>query len=266
MSKEANAIEFWNQSWQDWKPDHIDPANFRTESNRTQLAFLDLIGDVEGQHILEIGSGKGHLAVYLAKQGATVTATDIAPKSAALIRQNAEQNSVADRVTARTLDALDLNQLETTYSLVVGRFVLHHIEPFSELVEVLNTILEPGGRGIFLENNARNKLLILARNHLVGRLGIPKHGDDDEHPLTAEEINALRTRFDVQCHFPELVLLKKINTYILQYRDPFEKIVALLKRLDNDMHRWLPFLRKYSYLQVVEFSKSKERSSVPDSL
>jgi hypothetical protein len=66
----------------------------------------------------------------------------------------------------------------------------------------------------------------------------------------------------VQCHFPELVLLKKINTYVLQYRDPFEKVVALLKHLDNSMHRWLPFLRKYSYLQVVEFSKSEETSTV----
>ena len=266
MSKQASAIEFWNQSWQNWKPDRVDPASFRAESNRTQRTFLDLIGDVDGQHILEIGSGKGHLAMYLAQQGATVTATDIAPKSVELIRQNAKHNGVADRVTAHTLDALDLNQLETTYSLVVGRFVLHHIEPFSELVEVLDTILEPEGRGVFLENNARNKLLILARNHLVGRLGIPKHGDDDEHPLTEEEINALRTRFDVQCHFPELVLLKKINTYVLQYRDPFEQIVALLKRLDNSMHRWLPFLRKYSYLQVVEFSKPKDIPTAPDRL
>jgi len=259
MSSDPDTVQFWNRAWKSWQPQDIDPATFHKQGNQTHRTFVDLIGDVENQRVLEIGSGKGHLAVYLAKCGAQVTATDISQKSVDLIRENAEYNGVADRVTAHCLNALDLHQLNRSYSLVVGRFVLHHIEPFSALVEVLDKVMEPGGRGLFLENNARNKLLMLARDYLTGRMGIPKYGDDDEHPLTVDELDVLRQRFDVKCHFPELVFFKTINTYIFQYKDRYAKVVESMKRLDDFIYEHLPPIRKYSYLQIVEIVNSKEK-------
>src|SRR5213078_1865678 len=58
--------------------------------------FIDTL-DLSGQHVAEIGTGSGILALAAARSGATlVVATDINPNAAASANENAENNGLGD--------------------------------------------------------------------------------------------------------------------------------------------------------------------------
>lgn len=208
--------------------------------------------------MLEIGCGRGDLTVYLAKSGAEVTAVDFSAMALEKTRSLAAFNGVADRVSTHQLDALQLPSLGIKFDLVVGKFILHHIEPFSAFTEVLDELLTDNGRAVFMENNARNPLLMFARKNFSGRYGIPKHGDDEEYPLEHGEIALLQERFEyVEQIFPEFTFFRKLNTYVFQRKRRFSWIMKFNKWMDASIYRALPPLRKYSYLQILEVKKGR---------
>jgi SAM-dependent methyltransferase len=242
----------WDQAWRQRDPETIDPSSFPHGGNETNRFFAQQLADLRDAEVLEIGCGQGHLAVYMAQHGARVTAVDVSTDAVRVTRTNAEHNDVSDRLTARQLNALHLDRLPQTYDVVVGRFILHHIEPFDEFTDALDAVLAPSGQGLFLENSSRNRLLMLCRDHLAGRLGIPKYGDDEEYPLSPDEIDVLRASFDVQVHYPELVFLQMMNPYLIGYENKLSRLVELTKSVDDTLHALFPSLRKYSYRQIVE--------------
>jgi SAM-dependent methyltransferase len=58
-----------------------------------------------GMQVLELGCGTGEDAVWLAKNGVRVTATDVAQEMLKVARQKAEQAGVANRIETMVLDA-----------------------------------------------------------------------------------------------------------------------------------------------------------------
>jgi len=242
----------WDDAWHQRDPEPIDPSSPPHTGDETSRFFGRRLGDLHGSEVLEIGCGQGHLAVYMAQRGARVTAVDVSTDAVRVTQANADHNDVEDRLTARQLNALHVDRLSQTYDLVVGRFVLHHIEPFVEFADALDEVLSASGEGLFLENSSRNPLLMFCREHLAGQFGIPKYGDDEEYPLTPDEIEVLRTFFDVTVYRPELVFLQMINPYLIGYDTTLSGLTGVLESVDDVLHTLLPPLRKYSYRQVIE--------------
>ncbi|MCG8352580.1 MAG: class I SAM-dependent methyltransferase [Chloroflexales bacterium] len=201
--------QFWDQTYnKHYEPRIIDIESYSRKAGLTEQAFLRLIGDVSGIIILEIGCGTGELSVWLAKLGARVTATDYSRSAIERIRSLAQFNDVIDRINAYQIDALDLSKLGATYDLIVGKYILHHVEPFNTFVEILYNAMQDNGRGVFIENSSRNALLMFARRNIVGRFGVPKYGDEEEHPLESMEITTLERRFNVRQYFPDFIFLE----------------------------------------------------------
>lgn len=252
----ASAHEFWETAFTKERELTRFDKSFATSGSKTQQAFYQVIGDVKGKSVLEVGCGTGKLSVYLATQGATVTATDFTKNALENTRELAAYNNVADRVRLEQVDGLDLASLNEEYDLVVGRFVLHHIEPFDQFVDVLHTVIKKGGRGVFMENNAQNPFLMFARKNVAGKMGIPRYGDDEEYPLEKREVEMIEKKFDeVVQHFPELVFFKKISTYIFRHKRIFSPFTTMNKWIDSMLYNMVPPVRKYGYLQVVEMKK-----------
>jgi len=249
----TDATSFWDSTWQKtFKPMVIDQTAFRNMTPHIDRYFA-AIGDVQGKEVLDLGCGNGKISVYLARAGATVTAIDLSPISVQNTKLLAEYNQVGARVSTVVLDSLDVRTLHKHFDLVIGKDILHHIEPFDAFVDALYDVLKPGGRGLFIENSARNPILMFFRRHLVGRFGIPKYGDDAEYPLEPREIALLRRKFPrTTQYYPEFKFFIMMAIYLFHGNKTVSRIA---QSLDEAIYRYLPFFNKYSYRQIVEVQR-----------
>ncbi|MCU0605923.1 MAG: methyltransferase domain-containing protein [Candidatus Edwardsbacteria bacterium] len=235
------AAEIWDARHSLAEPHPVDRALVGTD------IFWDLLGDVRGKRVLDLGCGQGDLAVLLARAGARVTAVDGSAGAIVAARRQAAFNGVRGIRFVRA-DAVALGTLGQ-FDLVTGRYILHHIEPFADFVPLLRCALAPGGRAVFIENSARNPLLMLARRHLVGRFGLPRRGDGRERPFSDRESALLRREFGrVTVVAPELVLFRLVARYFLRRH---ERAASLFNRLDRLCYRYFTALRRWGYLQVI---------------
>ena len=249
-------VDFWDTAFANPSNGERAFRRFDEPPGETERAFMEILGDVNGLDVLDIGCGLGGLTVALAKRGARVVAIDTAGEGVRHTLKLAETHGVADRVRGEKCSALEIGRLsDNGFDLVVGSFILHHIEPFQTFADVLQQTLRPAGRGVFVENNARNPMLMFARKHIAGHFGIPRYGDDEERPLDSHEIEVLRESFShVRQHYPDLIFFRKLNTYLL--RGKFSGFGRVFRALDRVAYR-VPMLRAYSYKQIVEIAHPK---------
>ncbi|MHB8781157.1 MAG: class I SAM-dependent methyltransferase [Candidatus Geothermincolia bacterium] len=241
---------FWDGTWDDFEVFHLDPELFHDQSPKSERALLDSIGDVRGKSVLDLGCGNGTLSVYLALRGASVTAVDTSERAASNTAALAAGNCVS--VTSIKAGAGDIGELGP-FDMIVGRFILHHLEPFAEAADVLWAALKEGGRAAFLENSANNPVLMFFRRHVVGRFGVPKYGDREEQPLDVGEVHMLVTRFrEVNVSQPEFLFFRLLGSYIFRDREPW---MGIFRRMDSLAYSLAPRLRRYSYLQLIELRR-----------
>jgi len=136
-----------------------------------------------------------------------------------------------------------------TFDLVVCKFILHHTEPFDEFSIILASLIKIEGRGIFIENSSRNKVLMNFRRHLVGKFGVPKLGDMEEHPFEPREIEILTHDFKaIQVHYAEFEFFRLLGLYIFKDNE-------LFKKMDRWFYKNIPRVRPFIYRQIIELQK-----------
>lgn len=212
---------------------------------------LILFGDLRGKKILDCGCGQGHTSVMLAKHGALVTAFDASAKDIEAARKIASANNV--EIEFRTLRIEKLDFPDEHFDYAFGACVLHHVDKKSAASE-LRRVLRPGGQAVFIENSARNPILMGGRKHLVGSFNIPRYGDDDEYPLLPQDFIDLESCFPghLQIHYPNFLFWRLLDFYILRKR--FSLMTLVLRSMDNFMGK-VPVLREYGYFLIVQLDK-----------
>jgi SAM-dependent methyltransferase len=178
--------------------------------------------------------------------GAEVVSIDTSAQAIERLREHCKLNDITN-VRAECMSAFDIETLGR-FDLVFGSYILHHLEPFDEFCRILRSVIVPGGRGFFQENNAMSDVLIWCRDHLVGHYGIPKFGDDDEFPLTPSEVKSLASHFEVRAEYPEFLFARLASRYLLKDRG-----MRTAKRVDDYLYRF-PRVRQYSYRQFLFLS------------
>jgi 2-polyprenyl-3-methyl-5-hydroxy-6-metoxy-1,4-benzoquinol methylase len=207
---------------------------------------------VAGCRILEIGCGSGELALTLAEQGASVVGLDIAGRAIEAAKARAELLGLGSRVQFRCGDVTSLDSSACgEVDLLVGKFVLHHLEPFELNVDILSRTLSPAGRCVFWENSSANSLLMFARKHIIGRFGVPKFGDTAEYPLSKSELCVLKRKFNVKVLHPELVFFQLASAYLLRSEKLPRWIRSAPALVDRRIQRLLPDVKRFSYYQVL---------------
>ena len=97
--------------------------------------------------VLEIGTGRGHMALALAKKGIDVVSIDMDKKIQKVARANLKLNKVDHRVTLKIMDAESLKFRDDSFDTVVSVNFLHHAE---DLKTCLKEMLRVAGRKVVL--------------------------------------------------------------------------------------------------------------------
>ncbi len=222
-------------------PDHLEQA------------MLARLGSIDGLRVLDLGCGAGEMTLFLAARGAHVTALDISPGMLELARNRIDSALPEADVEFVAAPAEDTGLEGGSVDLVVGKWILHHIDVEAAAHEI-KRVLRPGGRGVFIENSADNPVLTFSRARLAGRFGIPRYGTQDEHPLSEREYALLSYVFSkFSLWFPDFCFFQLFDRQVLHLRYP--RVTRAVRSLDAWVWRKLPALRRYSYHVIVELAK-----------
>ena len=189
------------------------------------------------------------MSVFLAKHGGKVFSIDNSANGVRNAQNLACFNNV--KIDVRVLDACNVDKIGVNFDFVVGKFILHHIEPFIDFTDKIKRCMNKNAVGLFYENSSRNKILIFFRNNLIGKFGVPKYGDAVEIPFEDREINMLRENFsEVSITIPCFVFFSMLGTYIFRKSKTLHK---MFNWLDNFFYNHVKIFNKYSYHQIVMF-------------
>jgi SAM-dependent methyltransferase len=117
------------------------------------LRFADQVHARGQAHVLEVGSGSGGPAVYLAAaRGCRVTGVDINEHGIRNAERLASAQGVADLVTFRVVDAgKPLPFPDGSFDAVLSNDAMCHIPSRQEVLRDWHRVLRPGGRMLFTD-------------------------------------------------------------------------------------------------------------------
>lgn len=156
--------------------------------------------------ILEIGTGKGHFALALAKRGFVFTSIDISEEEQRVARLNIQYYGFEDRVVFKIEDARVLSFPDRSFDLIFSINVFHHLkEPEAALGEMAR-LLRPSGKIVLSDFNAKGLEIINACHTSEGKVH-----DHFKHDLDDARDYFIKKKFDVeefQSKVQRVVILK----------------------------------------------------------
>jgi SAM-dependent methyltransferase len=120
---------------------------------REWLSFADRLQITPDSHVLEVGSGSGGPATYLAvKRGCRITGVDINQHGVENGIALAKANDLADRVRFHAIDAgVPLPFESDTFDAIVSNDAMCHILQRLEVLRDWHRVLRPGGLALFTD-------------------------------------------------------------------------------------------------------------------
>jgi len=218
--------------------------------------FFKLLGNIKDKKILDIGSGFGNLALFLAKNGAIVTSIDISQELIKGCRYRAKKNKLD--VAFYVMDAEDLKFNAHTFDIIVGTRTLHHLQNIDKFIRNAYRCLKKDGFILFVEPQKYNPFVEFGRKFINNNY--KKHRTLTEHPLTPKDIKLIKKTFgniekyefqflSASCQFFRLLGWK--NVYIMS--DYFFMVI--------DKILWhLPFLRPMYWQVLIKCYKKQDNA------
>ena len=228
----------------------LDPTELpRLQLDGLELAALEAAGDLSGKRVVDLGCGSGDLTLALLAAGARTTAVDLSPGMVGIAKRRVEIFATNGQAEFIVAPAEELPIEDASVDVIVGRFILHHLD-IPRAAKECARILAPGGAALFAENSGRNRILMLFRDHVAGRFGIPRYGTPDEKPLSSENLATIREHFPgLQLDYPIFEFFSLFDRQVLRQRWGWS--TGALRALDRAIWRHLPFARRWSFRVLV---------------
>jgi ubiquinone/menaquinone biosynthesis C-methylase UbiE len=167
---------------------------------RLENDFSSFLNSVEKLKILDVGCGRGELALALLEKGADyVAGIDISSNyvdDALLKARNCGYET--SHYSFDVMDAHKLTFKDNFFDIVVGTGILHHLDLHIALAEV-ERVLKPGGIAIFKEPLEANPLLRLFR------ILSPNARTVDEKPLSENDLKQIDKYWIVESRYYGIV-------------------------------------------------------------
>jgi 2-polyprenyl-3-methyl-5-hydroxy-6-metoxy-1,4-benzoquinol methylase len=161
LGKGMQALQ-WEANYRKKKTDSSVANQFLVPQTSLDPDFERHFDDLKitGGKLLDIGTGTGEQAIFLAQKGFDVTATDVSPSAIKDAKVLSEAASVA---VAFVEDNILLSHLADQFDLITDRgcFTLIPDKYKPEYVAAINKLLKPGGWLFLKADKKKNDLLKL---------------------------------------------------------------------------------------------------------
>lgn len=160
--------------------------------------YADSVQVNAGETVIDIGTGSGVLAIFAAKRGAVISATDIDAYAIETARRNAKLNRVDIELSQGALFA-DFDQRFDVILANLPNEIVHEIYLENVGVELSKTF-DGGAAG----NKHILDLLRVAKRHMHerSRLYLPVHTLTDYHETLRQAVAGYRARLIAVSHLP----------------------------------------------------------------
>ena len=224
---------------------------------------FNVMKNIEGKNILDLGCGAGESSVYFALKGAKVTAADISHEMLRVVNQLATKWNV--QVDTKIVIGEDMELQSNYYDYVFGNGVLHHLDRKKAYNEIFR-VLKPGGQAIFIEPLCYNPIISIYR--LLAKTVRTKNETpfrfSDFRYLKKLFLNVKHTEFWLvtQLVFIYFFLIKRVNPKKERYwkkviaeADSIAPMYTKMLKVDYWLLKSLPLLRRFCWNTVIVLEK-----------
>ena len=139
-------------------------------------------------NVLDIGTGKGHLALAIARQGWHCVSVDISSKELYFARLNAIYFQLDDKIELKQQDARQLEFLENSFDAVLCADMVHHLAQPSAVFSEMVRVCQQNGLIAISDLNEKGKKII---EHLLQQEG-------KYHPTLGWEFEEIKKWFELK--------------------------------------------------------------------
>lgn len=209
---------------------------------------------IRGKRILEIGSGMGVFALFLAKQEAEVYVIDISIERLQRLRREANRHGVSEHIHIICGEAERLPFCSEFFDIVYTKSVLIHTK-LKEAAYEASRILKPGGSGIFVEPMTGNPFARFYRRFLGPEewKSITKYFDRKRLKTLCSPFSRAVVRYFYLFGFLAFIFQFGVRNLTL-----FKAGLRILGAIDKFLFTIIPAFKKLSWFAVVSVSKENK--------
>ena len=199
--------------------------------------------------VIEYGCGTGsYISTIIKSKPKLVTGIDISPVAIEIAKKKAAEQNLGDKVDFQVMNAENLEFAESSYDLIYGSAILHHLDLDLAIDSIVRT-LKPDGKAIFVEPLGHNFLINLYR-----RL-TPNIRSEDEHPLLSKDLRAIASNFkQSKIHY---FYLTSLAASFIAKKPGFETLLNCCLWLDSILLK-LPGIKQQAWMVLIELEQPVE--------
>jgi ubiquinone/menaquinone biosynthesis C-methylase UbiE len=141
---DADVQANWNANAARWDAVYDDDGD-RNRRYQSDEPMLDLLGDVRGLAVLDVGCGNGYLCRKLAQAGARMTGVELSTEFLRIAREREAREKLGIAYCQGSVS--DMKTLAAgTFDKAVSNYVLMDVRDYEAAIHEVHRVLRPGGR------------------------------------------------------------------------------------------------------------------------
>ena len=251
LSKYENIFKNEREYYSKKKPSSSSEFDLEKEQffKIANLKLKQILGNVKGKKVLDVGCGTGSLTFYLAQRGANVIGIDL---SRNLIEYCKDQSKILGiSIEFRVMNAQVPDFEEESFDIILGSRIIHHLPDIGFFFNQCKRLLKKNGFIAFIEPLKKNPIVELNRKFFA-----PKERTKHEHPLFINDVINTGKIFGNLEHY-EFFLLSPLAMYFSRFINRpyiFKIAYKFLNLIEKPLYR-LKFLKEYCWQTVFKCIK-----------